>query len=253
MRFVRRRRYLSGYTTGAAAAEPDRHANLTLSADGEPIPDHGTASRRGLAWERRAELGPGTAMARTIFQVVFAPGTAFREMKQAGGWGEPLGFALLVGSVAIWAAQLWDMLTRSLLVGLTGTTPEEVAAANLQEILFALLAPVLVLAVTFFVAAVVHVLLLMLGGAPHPYETTFRVICYTWSAGIFNLVPVCGVLIAAIWRIVVQIIGIREAQEVPTGRAAAAVLIPIVVACFCLFAVVLVAIGVAGLATAAAP
>jgi hypothetical protein len=93
----------------------------------------------------------------------------------------------------------------------------------------------------------------MLGGAPHPYETTFRVICYTWSAGIFNLVPVCGVLIAAIWRIVVQIIGIREAQEVPTGRAAAAVLIPIVIACFCLFAVVLVAIGVASLATAAAP
>jgi hypothetical protein len=223
-----------------------------LSADHEPIQEPGTASRRGLAWERRAELGPATAMVRTVFQVVFAPGAAFREMKQTGGWGEPLGFAVLVGSVAIWVAQLWDMLTRSLLIGLTGATPEEVAAANLQEILFALLAPVLVLAVSFFAAAVVHVLLLMLGGAPHPYETTFRVICYTWSAGIFNLVPVCGVLIAAIWRIFVQIVGIREAQEVSTGRAAAAVLIPMVVACFCLFAVVLVAIGVGSLAALAA-
>jgi hypothetical protein len=223
-----------------------------LSADHEPIQEPGITPRPGLAWERRAELGPATAMARTIFQVVFAPGAAFREMKQTGGWGEPLGFAVLVGSVAIWAAQLWDMLTRSLLIGLTGATPEEVAAANLQEILFALLAPILVLAVSFFAAAVVHVLLLMLGGAPHPYETTFRVICYTWSAGIFNLVPVCGVLIAAIWRIVVQIIGIREAQEVSTGRAAAAVLIPMVVACFCLVAVVLVAIGVGSLAALAA-
>jgi hypothetical protein len=50
-----------------------------------------------------------------------------------------------------------------------------------------------------------------------------------------------------VWRIVVQIIGIREAQRVPTGRAAAAVLIPLILVCLCLAFFMLAVIGLAGL------
>jgi hypothetical protein len=205
--------------------------------------------RVGLAWERRAELGPGPAVLRTIGEVLFSPGKAFARMKRGGGWAEPLGFAVLVGSISIWVAQLWDMLTRSALVGMSGVSVDEVAAANAQEIWFALMAPLLICVATFFGAAIVHVLLLAFGGAPQPYETTFRVFCYTWSAGVFNAVPICGVFVAAVWRVVVQVIGIRAAQEVPIGRAAAAVIIPVLLACLCLCLAAIIAVGTGNLAT----
>lgn len=186
-------------------------------------------------------------MLQTIREVLFSPSAAFSQMKQAGGWGEPLQFAIVVGSIFIWVGQAWELLTRSLFVGLPGFETQDIAAANTQEVWVALLAPFLVVVATFFAAALVHVLLMMLGGAPHGYEATFRVVSYSWAAGVFNLLPICGVFIGGVWRIVVQVIGIREAQQVPTGRAAAAVLIPVILACICLLMLALFAISVAGL------
>lgn len=209
--------------------------------------------RPGLAWERRAELGPGVALLRTIREVVFSPAVAFADMHLTGGWAEPLGFAVLLGSISIWVAQAWDMLARSLMAGLPGFDLQEIAAANIEELGFALAAPLLVIASTFFAAAVVHLLLMMFGGAPQPYEATFRVISYSWAVGVFNLIPICGVFIGALWRIVVQVLGLREAHGVPTGRAAAAVLLPVILACFCAVLLLIAAVSVAGLAQMGVP
>jgi len=239
------------YQTGI----PLIHGDYELSMGGQPpddeTPGYGTAEppkvRRGLPWERRDELGPGPAIIQTVSQVLFSPSKAFADMKVAGGWGEPLGFAVLVGSVSAWIGQAWIMLASSLLSGFGGSSPEELAVANAQEIWSALLAPFLVCSFTFFGAGIVHVLLILFGGAPRPYETTFRVFCYGWSVGAINLVPIFGLFIGAIWRFVVEIIGLREAHPVPTGRAATAVLVPVALSCFCL-AMVFLLVGFAGLA-----
>ena len=102
-------------------------------------------------------------------------------------------------------------------------------------------------AFTVFGAGIAHFLLMLFGGAPRPYETTLRVFCYGWSVGAINLVPICGVFIGAIWRFVVEIIGLRDAHPVPTGRAAAAVLLPVVLSCLCIILAFFV-VGLAGLA-----
>ena len=118
------------------------HGDYELSTGGQPpydeTPGYGTVEapmvRRGLPWERRDELGPGPAIVQTVSQVLFSPSKAFADMKVAGGWGEPLGFAVLVGSVSSWIGQAWIMLASSLLSGFGGPSPEEVAVANAQEI-----------------------------------------------------------------------------------------------------------------------
>lgn len=212
-----------------------------------PPPPMGPPGRPGLAWERRDELGIATALLQTIREVLFSPTEAFARMKAEGGWGEPLGFAVVVGSVSIWVWQAWSLLTRSLLVGVPGFETQDIAAANVQEVWMALIAPLQVVVYTFFFAALVHVLLQMLGSTRYGYESTFRVICYSGAAGAFNLIPVCGVIIGAVWSIVVQIIGIREAHQVPTGRAVAAVLIPVILSCLCIAMLALLVVGVAGL------
>lgn len=169
-------------------------------------------------------------------------------MRVDGGWAEPLAFAVLVGSIFSWVAQVWGMVVSSMLAGMPGFDPQEVAAANAQQLVFAVLAPCMVIVATLIAAAFVHLLLLMFGGASRPFETTFRVICYSWALAVFNVIPLCGVVVGAVWRIVVQIIGVREAQEVPAGRAAAAVLIPVLLGCLCLLFALVVSTSLGNLA-----
>ena len=92
-------------------------------------------------------------------------------------------------------------------------------------------------------AAVTHAVLAMAGGARHGIGATLRVYCYTYSPAVLAIVPWVGMVAAAIWGIVIAIIGLREAHETTTVRAAAAILLPVfllLLLLFALFAVLLV-------------
>jgi hypothetical protein len=64
-------------------------------------------------------------------------------------------------------------------------------------------------------------------GARHDYTMTTRVFAFAYSPMIFSVVPVAGPMIGFVWVCVAAIIGVREAQRTSTGRATAAVLIPV--------------------------
>jgi len=93
------------------------------------------------------------------------------------------------------------------------------------------------LVVWFIWTGIVHLLLMLFGGANRGYEATFRTMSYAnGSVAIFYLFPICGAYVAIVWSLVVQIIGLREIHETSGGKAAAAVLVPIgfCIACLCL-------------------
>lgn len=69
------------------------------------------------------------------------------------------------------------------------------------------------------------------------------------STALWNLVPVCGGLIGGIWTIVITVIGISRAHEISTGKALAAVLVPVVTCCL-LFAAAVMAAFFAGISLA---
>jgi hypothetical protein len=97
---------------------------------------------------------------------------------------------------------------------------------------FLILAPLGIVIVLFIGAAVVHLCLMIVGGANQPFETTFRVLAFTQgSTGVLQLIPVCGGVIASVWGIVVNCIGLARAHETDTGRAVLAVLLPVIVCC----------------------
>lgn len=211
----------SGGTSGGDAGE------FPGSSSGE------AASRPGVPWERRDELGVGAALVGTVSGVLMSPTATYRAMRRRGGWVEPLVFAVVIGTLGAWAAEIWQMLSRTFLAAATGVGAEEVAGANSRAVILAVLTPGLVAVITVIGAAITHLMLMLFGGAPHPWETTLRVNSYALSAQVFGAVPLCGFLIALAWGAVAQVIGLREAHEVPTGRAVAAVLVPMVVSCFC--------------------
>jgi hypothetical protein len=106
------------------------------------------------------------------------------------------------------------------------------AGMGVGTIAFIILMPVLLVIGLFIGTAIVHVCLMIVGGANKSFEATFRVIAFSQgSAGLLQMVPVCGGLIAGVWALVIECIGVARAHETTTGRAVLAVLLPFIVCC----------------------
>jgi hypothetical protein len=194
-------------------------------------------------WEQRGERGRIAAFAETLQESLFRPTAFFRRTSPEGGVGAALWYAVIVGTLSLAVAVLWQRAlggripletmgpfphffeSRAALAGLSVFLPFGVALGNIVW------------------AAVMHVSLAILGGARGSYGTTLKAVCYSSSATAFNVFPVCGAAIGAVWQVAVQVIGVRELHRTSTARAFWAWFLPFVVAA-CLGAAVALATAV---------
>ena len=80
----------------------------------------------------------------------------------------------------------------------------------------------------FIGAAIVHIFVYLLGGK-EGYTQTVKAIGYGMTPSLLlGWIPFIGI-IASIWALIVEIIGIRELQEMSTGKAVLAVLLPAII------------------------
>ena len=64
--------------------------------------------------------------------------------------------------------------------------------------------PILIALSVFIGAGIIHLCLMLVGGAKKSYETTLRVVCFaTGSTQPLLIVPFCGGFIAGIWGLIV--------------------------------------------------
>jgi hypothetical protein len=210
-------------------------------------------ARTGPPWE---QVG-APAVQRfidTMKGVLLDPATTFRNMRREGGLGAPLVYFLIGAIVYAVASALWQGLLGGMMMGPLGTSPfgdsYGVGAFSVAWLLFVL--PILLVCGAFIWSGIVHVLLMLFGGQKYPYETTFRTLAYAaGSTYPIGIVPVCGGLIASVWGCIAMIIGLAQTQETTMGKAAAAVLVPMVLCCalaaLAVSAGVLAGLGLAGL------
>jgi len=98
--------------------------------------------------------------------------------------------------------------------------------------------PVQLFIALFLGGAISHLCLRILSAASAPLETTIRTVGYAQSPAVLNIIPVCGSIVAAIWTLVLQVIGLKEVHETTYGRVIAALLLPTLV-CLGLLGVIL--------------
>ena len=191
------------------------------------------APRSGLPWEHRQERGFFNAFIETLAMVLTKPDLAFRTMKTEGGLAEPLIYALIGGCLGGIVSLLFSLGLQSM--GLfTGQRDAfgVMAGMGIGSIAFIVLIPIFIVVGLFIGAAIVHLCLMIVGGANKSFEVTFRVLAFSQgSTGPLQMIPVCGGLIAGVWALVVNCIGLARAHETSTGRAVLAVLLPLVVCC----------------------
>jgi hypothetical protein len=173
--------------------------------------------------------------------VLTQPTAFFRAMPRQGGMGSPLLYAVLIGWVGLVVAAFYQALFRSI-VGPNmlpfGDRPELTAVMGLVEGWGGFVAQVVfgglfVVIGVFVGAGILHLFLLLLGGAREGFEATFRVVSFAQATSVLFLVPLCGQPIAFVWTLVLYVIGLAEAHRISHGRAAAATLLPLLLVCCC--------------------
>jgi len=215
----------------AAGAPPPQTAppptTIATAARSTPGP------RSGLPWDERDTRGFFSAFIETLQMVLSRPSEAFTAMRREGGLGEPLLYAIVGGSFGLVFYFIYQLAFQSLGIFANRSNPlAHLIGAGIGGVFLIIFIPFMVAIGAFIGAAVLHVCLMIVGGAKQSFETTFRVVCFA-SGSVYPLmvVPFCGGIVAGIWDIVLRCIGLARAHETDTGRAVLAVLLPVIVCC----------------------
>jgi hypothetical protein len=181
--------------------------------------------------------------------ILTAPSQAFARMSLTGTLGKPLTYAIIFGWVGIIANQIYSIALRGAMMGFLSGLPGYNSKLMFGFPIFVsvglmVVAPLFVLIGVFVWSAILHLFLMLVGGANNGFASTVRVVCYAGTVQVLQVVPFCGGMIAAIWGLVLYIIGIAIAQRTSQGKAALAVLLPFVLCCVCV-AIMAVAFGAA--------
>jgi hypothetical protein len=221
---------------------PPPPGGWSLPPPAAPPPEFGESA----PFAQRSRLGAFAAYSQTWRLVAFEPTRFFREVRTSES-----GSALLFGVVSF-TLGTWVSLLFGWMAGRAGTSamqqllermpmgnvdPGAVAQvmerATLGGVLGqAVVTPIAGLVAIYVVAAIAHVLLLAVRGAPRGFTTTLTAVSYAYGLFLLEALPMCGGMVAVFWFLVVAITGVGEAQRCGRGKAAFAVLGPAVIACF---------------------
>ncbi len=213
--------------------------------------DARASPRAGLPWEHRASLGWIDAGWQTLKLVVFQPWTAFRAMSLDDGLGNALTYYLIfyIGPSVLFLAvggglllAFWGAISAFLVQQIpnfpaTALTTGLLTACYLGALV---LLPVLYTAMLFLFSGILHLMLMLVGGARRTFATTFSAVAYSYTSTslaqlalcCFTLIPYLGGCISFIltlWAAAWVVIALIHAHETDTWRALLAVLVPVLV------------------------
>lgn len=235
-------RPLSEFVGAAAPSPAAAPPTLPVVAAGVSAASAGS----GLPWEHRSQIGFVKAWFDTVSLLITKPGDAFTMMRPEGGMLDPLLFGIIGGC----AGSIVSILFQGVFSSLPGFAGRNSAFEMFGLghwgliIMWAVLSPLLVLIGLFLGSGIVHLCLMLVGGANRSFETTFRVVCFaSGSAGLFSMVPFCGGIIAAVYHVVLECIGLSRAHQTTTGKALLAIFLPMIVCCGLIVLLVVVAGG----------
>jgi len=193
------------------------------------------------AWERRPGVKLIPAFFMTIRDVLFEPHLTFPRMPVDGRLLPPTMFLLLlqftVGLVS-YAIGISLELVQLPYYSQAFSRSEELRNLNFPIWIFFILIPgafilwvAIWLGFNFLIAGVHHLVLMMLGGAKKGYDATYKVVCYSYSAQVFNLIPICGGFAVLPFFFVSSIIGLSKVHGIEGWKASVAMLAPYVLCC----------------------
>src|SRR5437667_445139 len=121
--------------------------------------------RSGLPWDQRQTKGLLNAFIETLQMVLSRPVAAFTAMKREGGLGEPLLYAIIGGTFGAVFAITYNFVLRSFTPFADRHDALPHLFAGLGWIFLLVLTPLFVVIGMFVASAILHVCLMIVGGA----------------------------------------------------------------------------------------
>lgn len=244
-------------TPGAQPESGNPYAAPTVGGSSSLLKPADDGPRGGLPWER--DRKSVSSFWETAKLVIGSPNVAFNNVSRQGGLGDPLLFAVAGGFCGALINAVYNSLFQIVLLGFVAGAADGGAEAGagigfqvaLQFVAAFFGGTIAVIFGVFVSAGLYHLFLWVLKGANHPFEATFRVVAYvTGAVSLLQVIPICGQYVYTFVGLVYMIVGLQPVQQTTVGKAAGAVLLPVVV---CLLLVgmvvglgVMLAIGVGG-------
>lgn len=209
---------------------------------------------KGCAWDRAEKGNWVGAFFETVKLSLVKPVKFFGEVAEGSGWIRPWLFALIIFFIVflVMAAYQAGFQTLAIGAGLATSLKKTMlpfAALSIPITILAIvsmsvvMAPFLVTTVLFINAAMYHLCLMVLGSARRDFWATFRTVCYTFGPQLFEIIPILGNIVGAVWQFVLAVIGIKVVHSTSYSRSALAIFLPLILCCG---AVLLVVASVAG-------
>lgn len=187
-----------------------------------------------LPWDERLTIGMWRAWWRTAVLMISQP----TKTTSTANPDAPISSSILFSTLSTIAGMGPTILVYGIfflgafLIAPDKDTPKFSAAL---VPVFVLLYIVFLLALqvgsVFVVAGIDHLGLMLVGANPKSYSVTIRAYSLSMGCYLIGLVPICGLYVFPIWSLVLRIIANMQLHKTSGGKAAAAVLLPMVVLC----------------------
>ena len=182
-------------------------------------------------WPPREGESSVQAFVTTWKDAVLHPTWFFKRMPREDDYGAVVFYYLIIGVVVAGIHLFWHSVfhfvgIQQMILRALGVKQDVPPSSGLMDFLFS---PIVVLLGLYVSAGVTHLFLKIVGGAHHGFDTTTRVLAFSYSPLLFAVVPFVGSVVGTVWVIVLTTIGLREAHETTTGRSLAAILLPYVI------------------------
>ena len=159
-----------------------------------PPPAAPAAPRPPIPWEDTARAGAFERFIETVKLLATGPSEAFERMPIVGGVGQPLLFGILVAWVGIAISSVWSLVLSGMSLpfldsdqlGLAGAV---MGMSTAMTVAIIFLAPFITIIAVFVEAAILHLMLMLLGGATRGFEATARVCSYAQASQLAQAIP----------------------------------------------------------------
>ena len=232
--------------------DPGRWSSPPLpGADAVPQADAGFDADPGrIPWEDPGRGFPAN-LGATLAESLAGPSGFFRRIDPDVPFSRPLLYYLVVSVAGALFSALWTVsgggpavpaeMTEALGYGGLGDP-----AARGWVVLEFFLSPFLALLGLAIWTVLIHPFCRLFADSRRPLSETGRVICYATGPAVLSIVPWVGGFAAAAGILVLTVVGLRERHRTTTGRAVAAVLIPLIGVTFLLVTLILFSLAVLG-------
>jgi hypothetical protein len=203
----------------------------------------GPAAGPLVPWEDPAAGGEIERFVATVKGVLLEPVDTFDRVGRSESLGRAIGFGMIITTIAQAATATYQLTIGSVNTLIStlsshGTGPRPSPYGGLSEaavqIGLTVMMPLLYPISLVISAGIVHVGLMIFGGAKGSFNQTMRALCYSSGPQLLALVPFVGSIFAGLWMLVLEIIAIARVHRTGYGQAAAAILAPALLVCVCI-------------------